>query len=785
MWFRGLFLTCVFSLVAVSAQAGLPSAKAWETFKEESLSRYGDSDPVDFEDQLYAASQNQTSEGDAIADFARRMGIDPVAASDYAGVIVDSVAYFQTCENRCPFRPGVPLYDEVARIGMIDPSGQVLRSIGRQIRAEDEAQFLRLAWNHPAALSIFFNLYNYNEGSELLAAALLKLPDDVSGIPASLLKGSPYSGAPDEVSGLIPAILEATEARLNKTPATLTWRVQLAQFALEQQLWMGLDHDAVARYLAYPNDVREALPYRTAGLNKADSCQQSTDGAAFSERLAAALYGEGRTQEAKAILLRAYGSTVKSDAVTDALFPQIEDKNLFTLYIEGEPRTETAKTEADTCDSSSGGLGGNGWIFSAGRETPAVRKVIADRLSAAGYRDMSEWLRHQKTYEASQSDPAILAQLMDLFPLDVTVRQALLTQRIMEAGNKVASSEAPGEVAHVNVSPAIRAWVEKPLPEGVTAWRETDKAPKWPKSLPVPEDSILRYEALGKEAAVVYQSGEYDLPGEMPAYGLWLDLKRQGVWQKPLYLGLQQYFPYVVTPGSRMPLVQDGHLQLEVQVKEIDADHIIFPPVNLRYIREAEGLYLDFALSDIGSDRDDDGLTDIEETRLGLKLDNQDSDGDGLRDGIDALPLTAYKPANNAREGVVAKMILTHFVGHDAGAIVITPRKPADKDDPLAGISGGTAPSARRHMLFLVSDIDIFSGIADAPFQLIIYSGNDLQRLGRDKIPFYPPQIINLFRSLDGNSYYVNWSASWVGGAFLIHCEGDTCTEKSLSEWIT
>ncbi|MBW8883055.1 MAG: hypothetical protein JF615_17035, partial [Asticcacaulis sp.] len=67
----------------------------------------------------------------------------------------------------------------------------------------------------------------------------------------------------------------------------------------------------------------------------------------------------------------------------------------------------------------------------------------------------------------------------------------------------------------------------------------------------------------------------------------------------------------------------------------------------------------------------------------------------------------------------------------------------------------------------------------------VVYSSADIERLGRDKTPFYPPQILEIFTSLDGADTYVNWSASWVGGAFMIHCDGDACTTKTLSDWIT
>lgn len=795
MRIRNLVITLMVAFAATPVCAGPISTSDWNTFVTDSYSQYGDADADDFEDQLYQAATHTKTQAAALADFANRMKLDPARAQADAALVVHMVVNDNTCESHCEFAPGTPLYEEALATAAQEPDGKLLLWLGKQIDEGDTAAFIRLAWNHPQAAAIFAELLSYNEKSAYLVATLLKLPDDPSGIPLPQLKGAAFSGAPDEMDGLVPAVLDASEARLADVPGSLAWRAALAQVILDQDLTLGLDQDAVAHYLAYPDALRAQLPYTPAGLTGNQLCRQADASYLFGNRLAAALWREGKTAEAADVLAHVYPADWKRDGasqtaldiVRDAMTPAIADKDLFSLYIEGRPKPDNAaaKPAGGDCSSGVGGMSGDGWLFATAREAPAVRQLVADRLARAGYTDMAAWLNNQTVFNDWNSDAPVLSHLSDLLPADVIARQSAWASRIAALKAAEQTSQASSAPVHVVATHLTPPWTEKPLPEGVAAWGGK-AAPTLPKTanLPVPADNVIRYEGKGDEATLIYESADFDLPGEVPAYGLWMAQRRAGKWQRQVYLGLQQYFPYVATVGSRLPLINGDHLNLEVQVREIDPKTITFPPVALGYRREASGLYLDMALADLAADSDGDGMTDIEEARLGLKPDNADSDGDGIRDDNDAVPLTAYDPNANPATKALARIILQHLVGHDAGAIVLKPREPGD--DPILGALGGSAPKAGgRYTVFVVSDTDVFSGIADAPFRLVVYSSEDLKQLGRDKTPFYPPRIINIFRSLDGDSYYVNWSASWVGGAFLVHCNGDDCTSKSLSDWIT
>ncbi|MBW8881661.1 MAG: hypothetical protein JF615_09645, partial [Asticcacaulis sp.] len=466
--------------VAPALADGIP-AKSWKAFIDDSYTPYHDPDPEDFEGQLYLAAKANKTQAAAIADFGRRMKLAPADAQAYAAIVVDAVIQHEACQGDCTFRPGTPLYDEaVAPVSA--PDGRLLLWLGKELNDGDTAAFIRLAWNHPRAVDIFSELYSYNESTAYLSAMLLKLPDDPSAVPLPQLKGSPFSGTPDEMSGLVPAVLEATEARLADTPQTAAWRAAIAQFALEQRLDLGLDHDAVERYFAYPQAVRDQLPYTPAGLTGNDLCRQADASRTFAAHMAVALWAEGRDTEAAALIDHAYpvdwpnqvSDVEYVERLKDAHAPAFAAQDLFGLYIDaGEhPQAET-KAQGD-CGGRGGGdsLSGTGWLFGAASDIPAVRRLVSGRLDAAGYKDMADWLRRQTVFNDWNNDPAVLSELSDLIPADVLARQPAWKTRI-EALKAAEKNNIPtaGPV-HVVWTDLPPAWTETPLPAGIKPWAD-------------------------------------------------------------------------------------------------------------------------------------------------------------------------------------------------------------------------------------------------------------------------------------------------------------------------
>ena len=184
-------------------------------------------------------------------------------------------------------------------------------------------------------------------------------------------------------------------------------------------------------------------------------------------------------------------------------------------------------------------------------------------------------------------------------------------------------------------------------------------------------------------------------------------------------------------------------------------------------------------------DADEDGLTDLAEVRLGFDPERADTDGDGVSDGRDPVPLAAFDPHTTPMRDALARAILARLAGYDAGAISVAPDRAPD--DILGAVAGGASipRQERLQTLILVADPSLFAGLT-LPFRLVTYTPAQVARLSDNGAPFYPPRV-TVFSSLDEREHLVIWSATWVGGRFRVHCpsDGDACVVEETSNWIT
>lgn len=789
------------AMVAATPAHAIPTSD-WVVFVEQSYSGLGIDDGPDWEDQLFRAAEEEPDIQRAVARFGRAIGVDPARADAYADVIVATTVLRERCaDGPCRIAPGDAAYDRVMTPSLVEPSGELLWVVGRNLGAGGgplgAPAFIAAVQDHPERVRVLTRMYEYSEDLALLVGLLLESPRDPALLRALLTADPSVGGGPDGWDGWQLAILEVAAARAAGLGAGHDEKAVYAQTVLARYFNLGLTAEGLRLYRALPEEVSVLLPLASpaCGTDDRGLCAGRQTSEALTDELIAALALAGDRDDAMAVSTRAtarlgdpsaWESRERRLAVLDAFERAAPAAGLFSLMVEGDGLNP---------DGHHSGMSGEGRMFLG--YGPASRRLVADRLRQAGYASIARTLVDRPLYYRADRDgyEDLLART-EGFPVEVSERRRELAAAIEAAWSTAGPAPVPPRTAPAS-HPA--GWIEARLPDGVPAWTPPAEPEAWSEEPPpappelaglaVPSGAILRHQSVDGERYVLFQSSELDLPGEIPAYGVWLARTEAGAWTAPVYLGLQQHFPYVVTSESALPLVENGRLQIEVQVREIAPGSITFPPVGLSLARQEDGLFITRPLAEIYADTDSDGLTDIAEIRMGLDLHLADTDGDGRADGVDPAPLTAPSAPTSPARRTLALAIVQKLTGHDAGAIVISPRPPSEREpelEDLLGDMGASPPPPTPRSVILVSDDPALFADLDLPFRLMVYTPDQVRRLSEGGAPFYPPSV-EIHSSLDGREHFVIWSASWVGGNFIARCpdDGGPCEIEEKSNWIT
>ena len=357
------------------------------------------------------------------------------------------------------------------------------------------------------------------------------------------------------------------------------------------------------------------------------------------------------------------------------------------------------------------------------------------------------------------ADAAELDRIRPLFPANTELRE------------EVSSISAP------------RVWTEKNLPPEIEPAPATDSATQPISPLQLPKGFWpVRVELLGTRVLVIAASQAVDPTGEVSGGGYWLFDSADGKrWRSRIYTGLREYRPYVLTPTSRLPILADnGLLQVEVRIREVDDDKLTFPPVCVETKREASGLYVESSLQRLTADSDLDGLSDLLEMRLMLDPRSPDSDGDGMRDGVDPLPnVSATGRANSPDAALLESVLLTV---RDGAPAIMTGALARKGDAPMA--LRGTALSPSDSVTFIVGDPAKFRGV-DAPNRTIVLTPEQLSRAHAMFGEFYPLQIKFVMKNARGDRVFIEYSERWRGGSLEGTLKHGRWELHELDSWIT
>jgi hypothetical protein len=414
----------------------------------------------------------------------------------------------------------------------------------------------------------------------------------------------------------------------------------------------------------------------------------------------------------------------------------------------------------------------------------ARRRLTGDNYKWLRQHIAETWVGFQR-YAGPPERDALVSQYLDK---DVRLKSAAYDRRIQSAiaswNVPVNSDRAIFQRQAATPPPLPSGFRELPLPAALRTVRsEKEPKPEWPNGMSrLPQGfSPVRVERGTSMTVAVSVSQNLDPVGEVSRGAYWIHLSHDGgvTWRESLYTGLPEYFPYVVTPTSKMPLLSGDLLTLEVAVQELDTGSITYPPVALRSKRRASDLYLEIPIASLQSDRDGDGLTDIVEEHLLLNPDNPDSDGDGVPDGLDPLP--NVKNAGSGG-GDALRYILQHIFNLPEGAII----EPVDRAlDPASMLDRKFAeePGLLRPLL-VHGTPEEFAGVRLAT-SVLVYSDAQVAELLAHSPDFHALSLTPVVFNRAHDRGYVTWDRGWTGGTLRVIREKKSWRVEVMGSWIT
>jgi hypothetical protein len=354
---------------------------------------------------------------------------------------------------------------------------------------------------------------------------------------------------------------------------------------------------------------------------------------------------------------------------------------------------------------------------------------------------------------------------------------AALAPLIAAAGT--AATERP-DFTRPAITPAPTPFAELALPQAYRGPRP--RAADWPRGVAaLPEGFVpVRFERSGGRAVAISLSQTYDPTGEVSRGGYWIHLSQDGGrhWQRPLYTGLADRFPYVVAPASRLPLLNGERLDLEVEVAELDTTTISYPPVALRSRRQATNLYLQLPLAELARDSDGDGVTDLAARTLLLDRARTDG-GTPFIVGSDA---GAHCSAPSAERLALVGLIERLFSVR-AGAIVEPlDRPPGDIAGMMAGWRGAAAAVDRP--VFIAGDPRDYACLRPNRL-MIVYGEADIAELRRFRPDFHAVTMPTIVYNRARDRGYAAWSLGWTGGTYRLRLVNGRWVLDQISSWIT
>jgi hypothetical protein len=390
----------------------------------------------------------------------------------------------------------------------------------------------------------------------------------------------------------------------------------------------------------------------------------------------------------------------------------------------------------------------------------------------------------QDDAEKKEGLSAIRLVISDLDARRATFR-SLLDSSARRFGYSGSEDEAKSDKS--NAEPLPPRFAALPLPEAFRGIPpKTDNA--WMKLLsPLPRGfAPVRVERKDDRVVAISLSQNYDPTGEVSGGGYWVHLSDDGgkTWQKPLYTGLAEFFPYEVLPASKMPLFDGNTLNVVVDIKELDQTSITYPPIALRSKRKEGNLYVKIPIAELERNGHGTGLTAIAEEHLLLGP---------VRPGLTQPALIGRTgnaqcdPSDRARQKAVG-IFLERWLSLPTGAII----EPVDRDiTDIGGMVAGEmaaaakgAPNSEDRPVFIEGNPKDFSCLRST-LVMIVYSDDDIAELRRMTPDFHALSFGAIVFNRAHDRGYFKWSTGWAGGTERMRLVNGEWKLDQISSWIT
>lgn len=779
-------------------------------FIKESWSKYRDSlekDTPSPEDILYELAEKYKESRKTLSKFSSLLSINESLATEYARLIINSVAakeacegYRKTIETPCELLKNATLLNQIRTSGYKDITGRVLADVGKNIRMpKNKLIFISEVYEHPAFEFIMMSLYDYSKSSEYMIALAKKYGPE----PKYLGPLLDYNDSSFKLSSKL-ALGYRLAALIPGKNSPNTSSLQYLAWLLDDLISVGLNKNAINVYQELSDKKRRQL-WDLLGKQKVSAFSYARIPRDLPIDLAASFIAEEAIDDGLKILERIDRKAKKRISfrgkqrllfLQEYLKPKLNDNQIYEVFINGYTKgiakPKIAEKESRDADRNLG------WLWALHDGAPNFRVLGQNYLEKHNYPQMARYVIEQDLFYQYRENPQLSSELSQLLGKAYRLKAQKIEGELNTEKEKYLSystieppkKDSPLKL-HISNRPIL--FKERQLPDTYkTSPKEREKSalnsePNLPKNieLPVNQYQVVRLGKAENEWILIYTSHSLDPVGEVSRGGYWITKSyNDGTrWSPAKYLGIQQYYPYVILPTSKMPLYSDGKITLEVVIQEIDEDSITFPPVALQAKRREEGLYLEFDWDELDKDSDGDNLTDAIEMRIGLDPDNPDTDGDGFNDGTDSMPHLPYE-FDKTLHNEIAAAILEKIYGYESGAL-ITGISSNPSKDPLEKIfNSDRAPLDVEHTLYLKADPNLFVGL-DLPIRLVLLTSTEIEKISNQYGVFYPAAITGYFANRDNSEIYVIWSARWTGGEFKLIKSKKGYKVKDIVNWIT